>query len=76
MTEVSDGKIQKAALDHFGLVAAICEDLKIAQRIDDRLHCDNQRKVKHSSGRHDPKCFRIYKQKALFNTSIFESKAI
>jgi transposase len=31
------------------LVAAICQDLKIAQRIDDRLPCDSQRKV--SSGR-------------------------
>ncbi len=45
MTEVSKGQIQTAALDHLGLVAAICQDLKIAQRIDDRLHCDDQRKV-------------------------------
>lgn len=45
MTEVSKGKIQTAALDHLGLVAAVCQDLKIAQRIDDRLHCDHQRKV-------------------------------
>lgn len=45
MTEVSQGQIQTAALDHLGLVAAICEDLKIAQRVDDRLHCDPQRKV-------------------------------
>lgn len=45
MTEVSQGQIQTATLDHLGLVAAICEDLKIAQRIDDRLHCDPQRKV-------------------------------
>ena len=34
MTEVSKGQIQTAALDHLGLVAAICQDLKIAQRID------------------------------------------
>jgi len=45
MTEDSKGQIQTASLDHLGLVAAICQDLKIAQRIDDRLHCDNQRKV-------------------------------
>lgn len=45
MTEVSKGHIQTAALDHLGLVAAVCQDLKIAQRIDDRLHCDCQRKV-------------------------------
>ncbi len=45
MSEVSKGQIQTAALDHLGLVAAICQDLKIAQRIDDRLQCDSQRKV-------------------------------
>lgn len=45
MTEISEGKIQTAALDHHGLVAAICHDLKIAQRIDDRLGYDRQRKV-------------------------------
>jgi transposase len=45
MTEISNGQIQTTALDHLGLVAAICQDLKIAQRIDDRLHCDSQRKV-------------------------------
>jgi transposase len=45
MTEVSDGQIQTAALDHLGLVAAICQDLKIAQRINARLPCDLQRKV-------------------------------
>jgi len=45
MSEVSKGQIQTAALDHLGLVAAICQDLKIAQRIDDRLPCDSQRKV-------------------------------
>ena len=45
MTEFSDGQIQTTTLDHLGLVAAICQDLKIAQRIDDRLSCDSQRKV-------------------------------
>jgi transposase len=45
MSEVSEGQIQTAALDHLGLVAAICKDLKIAQRIDDRLPCNAQRKV-------------------------------
>ena len=45
MTEVSNGQIQTTTLDHLGLVAAICQDLKIAQRIDDRLPCDSQRKV-------------------------------
>ncbi len=41
MTEISEGKIQTAALDHQGLVAAICQDLKIAQRIDGRLVPDH-----------------------------------
>jgi transposase len=45
MTEVSDAQIQTTTLDHLGLVAAICQDLKIAQRIDDRLPCNSQRKV-------------------------------
>lgn len=45
MSEVSEGQIQTASLDHLGLVAAICQDLKIAQRIDNRLPCDSQRKV-------------------------------
>jgi len=58
MSEVSDGKIQMVALDHHGLVAAICQDLKITQRIDDRLRfnvkkrrhrrdraCDNEKAV-------------------------------
>ena len=45
MTEVSNGQIQTTTLDHLGLVAAICQDLKIAQRIDNRLPCNPQRKV-------------------------------
>ncbi len=45
MTEVSNGQIQTTTLDHLGLVAAICQDLKIAQRIDDILPCDSQRKI-------------------------------
>ncbi len=45
MTEVSDGQIQTTTLDHLGLVAAICQDLKIAQRIDNRLPSHSQRKV-------------------------------
>jgi transposase len=48
MVEISEGNIQTTSIDHLGLVAAICQDLKIAQRIDDRLTCDPQRKV--SSG--------------------------
>ncbi|KAG6558560.1 hypothetical protein RHOW815_001450 [Candidatus Rhabdochlamydia sp. W815] len=32
-------------MDHHGLVAAICQDLKIAERIDNRLPSGAQRKV-------------------------------
>ena len=45
MTEISRGEIQTAVMDHHGLVAAICKDLKIAKRIDDQLEQDPQRKV-------------------------------
>lgn len=45
MVEVSEGKIQTTSMDHHGLVAAICQDLKIAERIDSLLPCDPQRKV-------------------------------
>jgi transposase len=45
MTEVSNGEVQTAAMDHYGLVAAICQDLKIAEKIDSRLSADPQRKV-------------------------------
>jgi transposase len=39
-----------ANLDHHGLVAAICKDLKIAQRIDKRLPVDPNRKVSPGQG--------------------------
>lgn len=45
MIEVSNGEIQTAAMDHYGLIAAICQDLKIAEKINSRLLADPQRKV-------------------------------
>jgi transposase len=48
MFEISEENIQTTAMDHYGLIAALCQDLKIAQRIDDRLIKNPQRKV--SSG--------------------------
>jgi hypothetical protein len=33
MLEVSEGDIQTTAMDHYGLIAALCQDLKIAQRM-------------------------------------------
>lgn len=37
-------ELENGALDH-GLVATICHDLKIEQRIADQLLCHSQRKV-------------------------------
>jgi transposase len=78
MSEVSDGQIQTASLDHYGLVAAICQDLKIAQRIDDRLPCNSQRKV--SPGRAVVAMILNglgFTNRRLYLTSqFFESKAI
>jgi transposase len=48
MIEVSEGEIQTITVDHHGLVAAICQDLKIAERINSRLPTDSRKKV--SSG--------------------------
>ena len=45
MEEVSEGEIQTTTMDHHGLVAAICQDLKIAERINSRLLPNSQRKV-------------------------------
>jgi transposase len=44
MLEITE-EIQTANMDHHGLVAALCKDLKIAERIDERLEFDPQRKV-------------------------------
>ena len=45
MLEVAGEDIQTANLDHYGLVAAICKDLKIVEKIDARLGTDCRRKV-------------------------------
>src|SRR5690625_2343889 len=37
--------IQTATMDHHGLVSALCKDLKIAERIDEKIPFDSQRKV-------------------------------
>jgi len=49
MIEVLNGEIQTAAIDHYGLIAAICQDPKIAEKIDSRLSKDLQRKVSPST---------------------------
>lgn len=45
MVEISQDEVRTATMDHHGLVAALCHDLKIAERIDCRLLSDPQRKV-------------------------------
>ena len=45
MEEVSEGEIQTITMDHHGLVAAVCMDLGIAERINSRLLPDPHRRV-------------------------------
>ena len=45
MLEVAGNEIQTLAMDHHGLVAGVCKDLKIAELIDAKLEIDPQRKV-------------------------------
>jgi transposase len=45
MVEISEGAIQTTTMDHHGLVAAVCQDLKIAERINSRLLSDPKRRV-------------------------------
>ena len=45
MAAISQDLLRTAAMDHHDLVAALCHDLKIAERIDRRLLPDVQRKV-------------------------------
>ncbi len=45
MLEITEEEIHTTNMDHHGLVAALCKDLKIAERIDERLEFDLQRKV-------------------------------
>ncbi|NGX59903.1 MAG: hypothetical protein KR126chlam3_01063 [Chlamydiae bacterium] len=45
MLEVAKEELQTVSMHHHGLVAAVCKDLKIAEKIDARLGVDPQRKV-------------------------------
>jgi transposase len=45
MLEIAEEENKALVMDHHGLVAAVCKDLKIAQRIDDALHVNAQRIV-------------------------------
>lgn len=43
--EVASEEMKSLAMDHHGLVAAVCKDLRIAEKIDKRLGINNQRVV-------------------------------
>lgn len=45
MFKVAEENIETVTMDHHGLIAALCKDLKIAERIDAKLKVDPQRKV-------------------------------
>lgn len=45
MLELSDGSIETLSLDHHGIVAGICKELRIAERINDKLKVHDKRKV-------------------------------
>lgn len=45
MLEVAGSELETLSMDHHGLVAAVCKDLKIAEKIDQRLEVDVQRLV-------------------------------
>ena len=43
--EIADEAIKTYAMDHHGLVAAVCRDLCIANKIDERLKCRDPRRI-------------------------------
>jgi hypothetical protein len=45
MFEVAGEEVETLSMDHHGLVAAVCKDLKIAERIDARLKSEPGRVV-------------------------------
>ena len=45
MLEEAGGKIKTLEMDHHGLIAGVCKDLRIAELIDSRIKIDVQRKV-------------------------------
>ena len=45
MLEIAKNELNTLNMDHHGLVAAVCKDLKIADKIDQKLGVDKQRLV-------------------------------
>jgi hypothetical protein len=48
MFEIVGEDAQTQVMDHYGIMAAVCKGLKLAERITKRLKVDHQRRV--SSG--------------------------
>ena len=45
MLEVSSGDVESLSLDHHGVVAGICKELKIAERVNTKLKTRDERIV-------------------------------
>lgn len=45
MLSISESELRTLNMDHHGLVASVCKDLKIAEKIDQRIGVDDQRIV-------------------------------
>ncbi|MDQ5922180.1 MAG: hypothetical protein QG673_2239 [Pseudomonadota bacterium] len=45
MLEVSDSNLETQSLDHHGIVAGICKELKIAERVNGKLKVHEERIV-------------------------------
>ena len=45
MLEIGTDEIQTLAMDHHGLVAAVCKDLGIAEKINRRIENKDERRV-------------------------------
>ena len=43
--EVAGTEVQTFAMDHHGIVAAVCRDLKLQDKVDNRLHSQDPRRV-------------------------------
>lgn len=45
MLEMADDEIETLAMDHHGIVASVCKELRIAERIDEKIYDNDKRQV-------------------------------
>src|SRR5437773_227172 len=43
--EVAGAEMQSFAVDHHGIVAALCHDIKLKEKIDERIHSNDPRRI-------------------------------